>query len=104
MGNLNEKDLQTFQMKPRDEYGVKTLNTFYDTESGMMFCLLDAPDMAILPSMNDGFHAPLAPVLRGMRTMRTVFYIPLCFDRYAVFLVWFLNAGYRRSLFQVLLD
>lgn len=44
MGNLNKKDLQKFQLEPRDEYGVKTINTFYDVESGMMFCLLDAPD------------------------------------------------------------
>ena len=44
MGNLDEKDLRKFQLEPRDEYGVKTLNTFYDVESGMMFCLLDAPD------------------------------------------------------------
>lgn len=44
MGTLNEMDLQKFQLEPRDEYGVKTLNTFYDTETEMMFCLLDAPD------------------------------------------------------------
>ena len=30
--------------EPRDEFGIKVLNTFYDMDSGMMFCLLDAPD------------------------------------------------------------
>ncbi len=44
MGQFNEADLQKFQQEPRDEHGVKTLNIFYDVESGMMFCLLDAPD------------------------------------------------------------
>jgi hypothetical protein len=36
--------LKKAQKEPRDEYGVKVLNTFYDVESGMMFCLVDAPD------------------------------------------------------------
>jgi hypothetical protein len=27
-----------------DEYGVKFLNIFYDMGSGIIFCLLDAPD------------------------------------------------------------
>ena len=30
--------------KTRDEFGVKVLNTFYDLNSGTMFCLVDAPD------------------------------------------------------------
>lgn len=30
--------------KTRDEFGVKVLNTFYDPDSGTMFCLVDAPD------------------------------------------------------------
>ncbi|MGH9953301.1 MAG: nickel-binding protein [Nitrososphaeraceae archaeon] len=25
-------------------FGVKIINTFYDTDSGTMFCLMDAPD------------------------------------------------------------
>ena len=44
MGNYTEDDLKKGQNKPRDEFGVKTLNTFYDPDSGMMFCLVDAPD------------------------------------------------------------
>jgi hypothetical protein len=44
MGTFSEDDLQKFQLEPRDEHGVKTLNIFYDLESGMMFCLLEAPD------------------------------------------------------------
>ena len=44
MGRYTEDDLKKSQKEPRDELGVKVLNTFYDIESGMMFCLLDAPD------------------------------------------------------------
>ena len=44
MGRYNEDDLKKSQKDPRDELGVKILNTFYDMDSGMMFCLLDAPD------------------------------------------------------------
>lgn len=44
MGNYTEEDLKKSQKDPTDEYGVRTLNIFYDTESGMMFCLVDAPD------------------------------------------------------------
>jgi hypothetical protein len=44
LGRFTEDDLKKAQKEPRDEYGVKVLNTFYDVESGMMFCLVDAPD------------------------------------------------------------
>ena len=44
MGKYKEDDLKRGQKDPRDEFGVKTLNIFYDLDSGMMFCLLDAPD------------------------------------------------------------
>ena len=44
MGKYTEDDLKKGQKEPRDEFGVKTLNTFYDPDSGTMFCLLDAPD------------------------------------------------------------
>jgi len=43
MGRFTEDDLKKSQNEPRDEFGVKILNTFYDDESGMMFCLVDAP-------------------------------------------------------------
>ncbi len=43
MGQLNEDDLQSFQLEPRDEYGVKTIY-FTTQKAGMMSCLLDAPD------------------------------------------------------------
>jgi hypothetical protein len=32
------------QKKHKDEFGVKIVNVFYDIDSGMVFCLLDAPD------------------------------------------------------------
>ncbi|MGH9924148.1 MAG: nickel-binding protein [Nitrososphaeraceae archaeon] len=32
------------QKESRDELGVRILNIFYDMESGMMFCLVSAPD------------------------------------------------------------
>jgi Protein of unknown function (DUF4242) len=44
MGRYTEDDLKKNQKEPRDELGVKVLNIFYDIDSGMMFCLLDAPD------------------------------------------------------------
>ena len=44
MGRYTENDLKKSPKEPRDDLGVKVLNTFYDTNSGMMFCLLDAPD------------------------------------------------------------
>jgi hypothetical protein len=44
MGRYTEDDLKKSQKDPRDEFGVKVLNTFYDLDSGTMFCLVDAPD------------------------------------------------------------
>jgi Protein of unknown function (DUF4242) len=44
MGRYTEDDLKKGQKEPRDEFGAKVLNIFYDTESGMIFCLIDAPD------------------------------------------------------------
>ena len=44
MGGYTDDDLKKSQKEPRDEFGVKVLNIFYDTESGMIFCLIDAPD------------------------------------------------------------
>jgi hypothetical protein len=44
IGRYTEDDLKKSQKEPRDEFGVKVLNTSYDTHSGIMFCLLDAPD------------------------------------------------------------
>jgi hypothetical protein len=43
-GKYTEDDLKKGQKEPRDEFGVKALNTLYDPDSGTMFCLLDAPD------------------------------------------------------------
>jgi hypothetical protein len=44
MGKFTEDDLKKSQMEPRDEFGVRVLNIFYDMDSGMVFCLVDAPD------------------------------------------------------------
>lgn len=44
MGIYKEDVLKKSQKEPRDEFGVKTLNTFYDSDSGTMFCLFDTPD------------------------------------------------------------
>ena len=44
MGRYNEDDLKKSQKEPRNELGLKVLNTFYDLDPGMMFCLVDAPD------------------------------------------------------------
>lgn len=44
MGRYDENDLKKSQKEPRNELGVKVINTFYDLDSGMMFCLVDAPD------------------------------------------------------------
>jgi hypothetical protein len=44
IGRFTEDDLKKGQNESRGEYGVKVLNTFYDMESGMFFCLVDASD------------------------------------------------------------
>ena len=44
MGRYNEDNLKKSLKEPRNELEVKVLNTFYDLDSGMMFCLVDAPD------------------------------------------------------------
>jgi hypothetical protein len=44
MGGFTEDDLKKSQKEPRDELGIKIFNTFYDLDSGTMFCLLDATD------------------------------------------------------------
>lgn len=44
LGKFAEDDLKKVQEMPRDEYGDKTFNTFYDMASGVIFCLVDAPD------------------------------------------------------------
>jgi hypothetical protein len=44
MGRYNEDDLKKSLKEPRNELEVKVLNTLYDLDSGMMFCLVDAPD------------------------------------------------------------
>jgi hypothetical protein len=43
MSRYTEDDLKLSQKEHRDEFGVK-VNTFYDMDSGMIFCLLDVPD------------------------------------------------------------
>lgn len=48
LGRYSEADLKRSQQESRDEYGVNVLNIFYDMESGMMFCLLEAPDRAVI--------------------------------------------------------
>jgi hypothetical protein len=52
-GRFTEDDLKKSQT--RDEFGVKILNTFYDMESGMMFCLVDAPDRDALEKHHSKF-------------------------------------------------
>jgi hypothetical protein len=42
MGKYTEDDLKRGQNERRDEFGVKVLNIFYDMDSGMIFCLVDA--------------------------------------------------------------
>ncbi len=41
---VDEKTLKKLQDAPRDEYGVKHLNLFYNKAEDKLFCLLDAPD------------------------------------------------------------
>jgi Protein of unknown function (DUF4242) len=48
MGIYNEDDLKKSLKGPRNELGVKILNTFYDLDSGMMFCLIDAQDRYVV--------------------------------------------------------
>ena len=43
MCKYTEDDLKKSQKEHRDEFGVKILHIFYDMDSGMIFCLLDAP-------------------------------------------------------------
>ena len=39
MDKYKEEDLKKSQKEPRDEFGVKIIKFFYDTESGMMFSM-----------------------------------------------------------------
>jgi hypothetical protein len=40
LGRFTEDDLKRAQEEPRDEYGVKVLNAFYDMNSGCSFAWL----------------------------------------------------------------
>jgi hypothetical protein len=42
IGRYTKDDLKKSQGEPRDEFGVKMLNIYYDVPPGMLFCLLDA--------------------------------------------------------------
>lgn len=42
IGRYTKDDLKKSQREPRDEFGVKMLNIYYDVHPGMIFCLLDA--------------------------------------------------------------
>jgi hypothetical protein len=44
MGKYTEDDLKKGQNEPRNEFGVRVMNIFYDMDSGMVFCLVDGPD------------------------------------------------------------
>ena len=55
MGRYTEDDLKKGQNEPRNELGVKVLNIFYDTDSGMMFCLVDAPDRSAVENHHAKF-------------------------------------------------
>ena len=44
MGKYTEDDLKKSQKELRDEFGVRVLNILYDMGTGMIFCLIDAPD------------------------------------------------------------
>jgi hypothetical protein len=44
IGKYTEEDLKKSQNEPADEFAVRVLNIFYDMDSDMMFCLVDAPD------------------------------------------------------------
>jgi hypothetical protein len=55
MGRYTEDDLKKSQKEPRDEFGVKILNIFYDMEFGTMFCLLDPPNKFAVERHHFGF-------------------------------------------------
>lgn len=42
--NRSEDDIKRLGQLPRDEFGVTHVNIFYNTELGLCFCLLDAPN------------------------------------------------------------
>ena len=41
---FSEENLKELCGSPRDEFGVKHINLFYNRESRMCFCLLEAPN------------------------------------------------------------
>ena len=41
---FKEENLRELVNAPRDEYGVYHVNLLYNKETGVCFCLLDAPD------------------------------------------------------------
>ena len=55
LGGYTEDDFKKTQNEPRDELGVKVINIFYDTESGMMFCPVDAPDRSAVERHHSKF-------------------------------------------------
>ena len=59
IGKYTEEDLKRSQKEPRDEFGVKVLNIFYDMDSGMIFCLLDVvlPDIGDIIAYRHGLHS-----------------------------------------------
>jgi predicted small metal-binding protein len=42
---FNEDTLKKLQESPRDEYGVKHIDIFYNPAADLCFCIVDAPDI-----------------------------------------------------------
>jgi Protein of unknown function (DUF4242) len=44
LGKFSEDTLKKLQRSPRDEFGVKHINIFYNPAADLCFCMVGAPD------------------------------------------------------------
>ena len=51
LGNYSEDDLKKAKQLPPDEFGVKVLNIFYNMETDISFCFIDAPNREAVRSI-----------------------------------------------------
>jgi hypothetical protein len=57
MKDFDEETLQQAQNLPIDEFGVKHLNILYNSEADKVFCLLDAPNKAVVEKHHENKYA-----------------------------------------------
>ena len=56
LGNYSEDELKKAKLLPPDEFGVKVLNIFYNTETDISFCLIDAPNREAVEKHHEKYN------------------------------------------------